>query len=115
MVVLLTIASLSCSRIGLIYRSIGQNDTLTNFCGIHVRKYKLQVFALGCFLTGIGGGIMASYLTALSPDTFTFFTSLGHHHVQPHRRHGSHRGADRRGDRAHWGERAPVLRSGTTR
>jgi branched-chain amino acid transport system permease protein len=75
-VVLLVIWSVSRSRIGLIYRSIGQNDTLTNFCGIHVRKYKLQLFALGCFLTGIGGGIMASYLTALSPDTFTFFTSL---------------------------------------
>jgi branched-chain amino acid transport system permease protein len=70
------ILSLSRSRIGLIYQSIGQSDTLTNFCGVHVRKYKLQAFALGAFLTGIGGGIMASYLTAVSPETFTFFMSL---------------------------------------
>ena len=72
----LLIWSLSRSRIGLIYRSIGQNDILTNFCGVYVRKYKLQAFALGCFLTGIGGGITASYLTAVSPETFTFFMSL---------------------------------------
>jgi branched-chain amino acid transport system permease protein len=72
----LLILRLSRSKIGLIYKSIGQNDTLTNFCGVHVRKYKLQAFVLGCFLTGIGGGIMASYFTAVSPETFTFFMSL---------------------------------------
>jgi len=74
--VLLVIWSVSRSKIGLIYKSIGQNDLLTNFCGLYVRKYKLQVFALGSFLTGIGGGLTASYLTAVSPETFTFFTSL---------------------------------------
>jgi len=75
-VVFILILSLSRSKIGLIYKSIGQSDVLTNFCGVHVRKYKLQAFALGAFLTGIGGGLMASYLTAVSPETFTFFTSL---------------------------------------
>jgi branched-chain amino acid transport system permease protein len=74
--VFLMIWSVSHSKIGLIYQSIGQNDLLTNFCGVYVRKYKLQAFALGSFLTGIGGGLMASYLTAVSPETFTFFTSL---------------------------------------
>ena len=67
---------LSLSKIGLIYRSIGQSDVLANFCGLHVRKYKLQAFTLGAFLTGLGGGIVASYLTAVSPETFTFFMSL---------------------------------------
>jgi branched-chain amino acid transport system permease protein len=76
LLVFFLIRRLSRSKIGLIYKSIGQNDTLTNFCGVHVRRYKLQAFALGCFLTGIGGGIMASYLTAVSPETFTFFLSL---------------------------------------
>lgn len=76
LLVFFLILRLSRSKIGLIYKSIGQNDTLTNFCGVHVRRYKLQAFALGCFLTGIGGGIMASYLTAVSPETFTFFLSL---------------------------------------
>jgi branched-chain amino acid transport system permease protein len=75
-VVTLIIWSVSLSKVGLIYKSIGQNDILTTFCGIHVRRYKLQVFALGCFLTGVGGGILASYLTAVSPETFTFFASL---------------------------------------
>jgi len=75
-VVFLMIFRLSRSKIGLIYKSIGQNDVLTNFCGLYVRRYKLQAFVLGCFLTGFGGGIMASYLTAVSPETFTFFMSL---------------------------------------
>lgn len=64
------------SKIGLINRSVGENDTLAMFCGLYVRKYKIMVFALGCFLTGIGGGFMASYLSAISPESFTFFTSL---------------------------------------
>ena len=66
----------STSKVGLIYKSIGQNELLTNYCGIHARYYKLQVFTLGCLLTGVGGGIMASYLTTVSPESFTFFTSL---------------------------------------
>lgn len=70
------VLSLSRSKIGLIHQSIGQSDVLTNFCGVYVRKYKLQAFVLGAFFTGIGGGIMASYLTAVSPETFTFFMSL---------------------------------------
>ncbi len=72
----LLIWSLSRSSIGLIYRSIGQNDTLAYFCGVPARRYKLQAFTIGCFLTGIGGGIVASYLTAVSPESFTFFMSL---------------------------------------
>ena len=64
------------SKVGLINNSIGQNDTLVTFCGLYVRKYKVTVFALGCFITGVGGGILGSYLTAISPETWTFFTSL---------------------------------------
>jgi len=74
--VFLVIWSLSRSKIGLIYKSIGYGELLTNFCGIYARRYKLQAFALGCFLTGIGGGILTSYLTTVSPESFTFFTSL---------------------------------------
>ena len=74
--VLSIVSRISSSRLGLIYRSIGQNDTLTRFCGIDVRAYKVQAFVVASVLTGLGGGIMASYLTALSPDTFTYFTSL---------------------------------------
>jgi branched-chain amino acid transport system permease protein len=74
--VFLIIWRIGNSKLGLIYKAIGQNEALVTFSGLRVRFYKLQVFALGCFLSGIGGGIMASYLTAISPETFTFFTSL---------------------------------------
>ncbi len=76
LVVFLVIRRIGASKLGLIYKAIGQNKVLVTFSGLHVRFYKLQVFALGCFLSGIGGGLMASYLTAISPETFTFFTSL---------------------------------------
>ena len=75
-VVLWLIWRVAGSKIGLIIKSIGKNDVLTTYCGLSVRKYKVMVFAMGCFITGIGGGLMASYLTAISPETFTFFTSL---------------------------------------
>jgi branched-chain amino acid transport system permease protein len=74
--VFLVIRGISASKLGLIYKAIGQNEVLVTFSGLHVRSYKLQVFALGCFFSGAGGGLMASYLTAISPETFTFFTSL---------------------------------------
>lgn len=74
--VFLIIRRIGTSKLGLIYKAIGQNEVLVTFSGLHVRFYKLQVFALGCFLSGFGGGLMASYLTAISPETFTFFTSL---------------------------------------
>lgn len=75
-VILWIILQITRSKLGLITRSIGQNEELVTTCGFHVRRYKVLVFGLGCFLTAIGGGIMASYLTAVSPETFTFFTSL---------------------------------------
>lgn len=75
-VVLWLIWRIAGSKVGLITKSIGQNDTLVTYCGLYVRRYKVMVFALGCFITGVGGGILASYLTAISPETFTFFTSL---------------------------------------
>jgi branched-chain amino acid transport system permease protein len=74
--VFLVIRRIGASKLGLIYKAIGQNEVLVTFSGLPVRLYKLQVFALGCFLSGAGGGLMASYLTAISPETFTFFTSL---------------------------------------
>jgi branched-chain amino acid transport system permease protein len=76
LLVFLVIRRIGASKLGLIYKAIGQNEQLVTFSGLHVRFYKLQVFALGCFLSGIGGGLTASYLTAISPETFTFFTSL---------------------------------------
>ena len=76
LVIFLIIRRIGSSKLGLIYKAIGQNEQLVTFSGLHVRFYKLQVFALGCFLSGIGGGLTASYLTAISPETFTFFTSL---------------------------------------
>jgi branched-chain amino acid transport system permease protein len=64
------------SRVGLIFRGAGENPTLAAASGVDVRYYKLQAVAIGCFLTGIGGGILASYFTQASPTWVTFLTSL---------------------------------------
>ena len=74
--VLWLIRRVAASKVGMIVKSIGQDDVLATYCGMYVRKYKVMVFGLGCFITGLGGGLMASYLTAISPETFTFFSSL---------------------------------------
>lgn len=44
--------------------------------GVSVAKYMNQIFALGAFFTGIGGGLYAFYITHLSPSPFSFFFSF---------------------------------------
>ena len=67
---------ISNSKVGMIYKAIGEQQILASSCGIYARKYKLQVFALGCFFTGIVGAILSCYYTFIEPHTYSFWVSL---------------------------------------
>lgn len=75
-ITLLGVVAVMHSRLGLLFRAVQQNRTLSSSTGISVRKYKLQAFAIGCFFTGLAGAVFASFSTQVSPAAFGFLSSL---------------------------------------
>lgn len=73
MVVILAILyKLEHSRLGLTWKSIGLADNLATSLGVHVPRYKLLAFALGCFFAGVAGAFYAHFIRFLFPPEFSF-------------------------------------------
>jgi branched-chain amino acid transport system permease protein len=69
------------SRIGLVWKSIREADSLAQSVGVNVMGQKVFIFVIACFFTGIAGGLYAFHVHALSPTStpanwFHFFTSV---------------------------------------
>jgi branched-chain amino acid transport system permease protein len=69
------------SRIGLVWKSIRENDTLAKSLGVNIMAQKIFIFVVACFFTGLAGGVYAFHVHALSPTTtpanvFHFNTSV---------------------------------------
>jgi len=69
------------SRIGLVWGSIKEADTLAEAVGVNIMAQKIFIFVVACFFAGIAGALYAFYVHALSPSTtpaniFSFFTSV---------------------------------------
>lgn len=45
-------------------------------CGIAVRRTKMEAFAVGGALAGLGGALSAIVVSFMSPESYTFFTSI---------------------------------------
>ncbi|MBE3519964.1 MAG: branched-chain amino acid ABC transporter permease [Firmicutes bacterium] len=60
------------SSFGRALIAIRDNETAAELMGIDVFKHKLLAFAISSFVTGIGGGLMASLLTTIDPAMFKF-------------------------------------------
>lgn len=63
------------SRVGRGFQAIRDNDLAAALMGIDVHYYKVLAFALGAFVSGIAGGLYASFMGYISPDTFAPATS----------------------------------------
>jgi branched-chain amino acid transport system permease protein len=74
--VLLAIRRLDRSRIGWAFRAIRQSDALAASVGIHVARYRVMAFGISCFLGGIGGSFMVSYMTTIYPNSYTIADSI---------------------------------------
>ncbi|MGA2106130.1 MAG: branched-chain amino acid ABC transporter permease [Syntrophorhabdales bacterium] len=57
------------SRIGLVWGSIKEADTLAQSIGINIMAQKIFVFVVASFFIGISGALYAFYQQALSPAT----------------------------------------------
>lgn len=74
--VLLVLYNIHRSHAGTALAAIGQEESLSSSLGINVARYKVLIFCVGCFFTGLAGGLYAHYTTVLNPDAFGIFTSL---------------------------------------
>jgi branched-chain amino acid transport system permease protein len=71
-----TFNRLEKSRTGTIYGCVGTAPDLTQSFGIYFMKYRVQAFVISGFFTGLAGATMAIYVSAISPDSFSFYYSL---------------------------------------
>jgi branched-chain amino acid transport system permease protein len=64
------------SRLGRIIRCIAKNENLSESLGIYLMKYRVLVFTVACFFSGISGSFYAHYYCVLHPDSFTVWESI---------------------------------------
>ncbi|MEG2434364.1 MAG: branched-chain amino acid ABC transporter permease, partial [Acinetobacter sp.] len=64
------------SRTGRALIAIRENVMAANGMGIHVRSYKILVFAISAFFTGVAGALYAHMVGYISPDTFVHSQSV---------------------------------------
>jgi len=67
---------LNNSRNGRAYMAIRDNEIAAESTGINVSLYKVQSFAVGSFLAGMGGALLAHQISFIKPDMFGFMKSI---------------------------------------
>ncbi len=58
------------SRIGLIFRSIRENETAAEAAGVHTGRYKILAFSMSGFFAGLAGSIYVYENTVATPTDF---------------------------------------------
>ena len=77
--VLLTIVCVTFihnSRFGRALMAVRGDEIAAEAMGINVTLYKVQSFALGAFLAGVGGGLYAHFMGYINPSDFGFLKSV---------------------------------------
>lgn len=69
-------AWLAQSRFGRALNYIREDEVAANGCGINVPKYKLTAFTLGACWAGTAGNVLASRMTIITPEAFSFTESV---------------------------------------
>ena len=64
------------SRFGRALKAIRGDEIAAEAMGINVARYKVQSFAVGTFLAGVGGGLYAHFLNYINPSDFGFLKSI---------------------------------------
>ena len=76
LVCLLILYAVEKSRIGMILRAIQQADSLSESVGIDTTGFKVLAFGIGSFFAGLMGGFYSHYISAISPDAFSFLFTI---------------------------------------
>jgi len=64
------------SRFGRALKAIRDDEIAAESMGINLTLYKLNSFALGTFLAGVGGALYAHFLSYINPSDFNFLKSV---------------------------------------
>ena len=64
------------SRFGRALKAIREDEIAAESMGINLARYKIQSFAIGSFLAGVGGGLYAHFLNYINPSDFGFLKSV---------------------------------------
>lgn len=67
---------LQSSRFGRALKAIREDEIAAEAMGINLARYKVQSFAIGTFLAGIGGALYAHFLSYINPSDFGFLKSV---------------------------------------
>ncbi len=69
-VTILVMYRLFISRFGMIFRSIREQDVLTEHLGLSIMKYKVISFVIACFFAGLAGSIFAHNVNYILPQSY---------------------------------------------
>lgn len=64
------------SKFGRAMKSVRDDEDAANAMGINTFKIKTYAFMTSAFFEGIGGGLLASMLTTITPDQFSFLLTF---------------------------------------
>ena len=67
---------LHTSRFGRALKAIREDEIAAEAMGINLARYKVQSFAIGTFLAGIGGALYAHFMSYINPSDFGFLKSV---------------------------------------
>jgi branched-chain amino acid transport system permease protein len=73
---MLLFSYLEHSRFGRALRFIKEDDLAAEGSGVNTAAYKLAAFVFGAFWAGMVGTLLASKLSFVSPESFTFWESV---------------------------------------
>jgi branched-chain amino acid transport system permease protein len=76
LVTLVVMLHLVHSRYGRAMKAVRDDEDAASAMGIDTFRIKTQAFMTSAFFEGIGGGLLASFLTTISPDQFTFLLTF---------------------------------------
>jgi len=69
--VMLLLWALDRSRIGTIWRAVGEDELAAQSAGINLTAAKVSAFGIGGAIAGLGGGVFAHYATHIEHNNFT--------------------------------------------
>ena len=72
----IVILNIVYSKFGRAMKAIRDDEDAANAMGINTFKIKTYAFMTSAFFEGVGGGLMASLLTTISPEQFSFMLTF---------------------------------------
>ena len=75
-VAIVLVTFVQSSRFGRALKAIREDEIAAEAMGINTTRYKIQAFALGSVMAGVGGALYAHFLSYINPSDFGFLKSV---------------------------------------